>query len=59
MRPVAAWLALWHDSIFTEIVTLDPAVLLDHGDPQSLPPRSALTRWRLMLNAMAGVDGEG
>lgn len=36
MRPVAAWLALSRDTIFDEIVALDPAVLLDHGDPQSL-----------------------
>jgi hypothetical protein len=38
MRPVAAWLALWRDSIFDDIVALDPAVVLDHGDPQSLGP---------------------
>jgi ferredoxin-like protein FixX len=35
MRPVAAWLALTHDTVFDEIVALDPAVILDHGDPQS------------------------
>jgi hypothetical protein len=38
MRPVAAWLALWHEGIFNEIATLDPAILLDHGDPQSVRP---------------------
>lgn len=38
MRPVAAWLALSRDTIFDDIVTLDPAVVLDHGDPQSLRP---------------------
>jgi hypothetical protein len=36
MHPVAAWLALWHHTIFDDIVELDPAVVLDHGDPQSL-----------------------
>lgn len=36
MRPVAAWLASWHATIFDDIVRLDPAVALDHGDPQSL-----------------------
>jgi hypothetical protein len=36
MRPVAAWLALTRDTVFNEIVVLDPAVVLDHGDPQSL-----------------------
>jgi hypothetical protein len=38
MRPLAAWLALWRDTIFDDIVRLDPAVALDHGDPQSLRP---------------------
>ena len=38
MRPVAAWLALSRDSIFGDIIALDPAVVLDHGDPQSLRP---------------------
>jgi hypothetical protein len=38
MRPVAAWLALSSHTIFDEIVERDPAVILDHGDPQSLSP---------------------
>lgn len=38
MRPVAAWLAISRDSILDDIIKLDPAVILDHGDPQSLTP---------------------
>nr|WP_314256754.1 hypothetical protein [uncultured Devosia sp.] len=38
MRPVAAWLSLDHDSIFSEVLRRDPSVLLDFGDPQSLSP---------------------
>ena len=38
MRPIAAWLALSRDTIFDDIVALDPAVVMDHGDPQSLRP---------------------
>ena len=38
MRPVAAWLALSRDTILDDIVRLDPPVVLDHGDPQSLRP---------------------
>jgi hypothetical protein len=38
MRPVAAWLALTCDSVFDHIVALDPAVVLEHGDPRSLSP---------------------
>jgi len=36
MRPIAAWLALSRETVFDDIMTLDPAVVLDHGDPQSL-----------------------
>ena len=36
MRPVASWLASWRETIFADLVWLDPAVPLDHGDPQSL-----------------------
>jgi hypothetical protein len=38
MRPVAAWLASWHSTILDDLARLDPAVVLDHGDPQSLSP---------------------
>jgi hypothetical protein len=38
MRPVAAWLAISRDTIFDDVVALDPAVVLDYGDPQSLRP---------------------
>ncbi|MFC5556684.1 hypothetical protein [Methylobacterium iners] len=36
MRPVAAWLASWHATVFDDLVRVDPTVLLDHGDPQVL-----------------------
>lgn len=36
MRPVAAWLSLSYDTIFEDIIALDPAVVLDYGDTQSL-----------------------
>jgi hypothetical protein len=38
MRPVAAWLTLSCDTVFDDIVALDPATVLDHGDPQLLRP---------------------
>lgn len=37
MRPVAAWLAASHPSIFSEIHDHEPDVLLDYADPASLP----------------------
>jgi hypothetical protein len=55
MRPVAAWLALSHDTIFDAIVSIDPAVILDHGDPQSLTPTQRVKA----LEAYAGRYGGG
>ncbi len=55
MRPAAAWLASWHATIFDDLVQLDPAVLLNHGDPQSL---SVAQRVRA-LEAYVGRYGVG
>jgi hypothetical protein len=55
MRPVAAWLALTRDTVFDDIVALDPAVVLDHGDPQSLTPSQRIKA----LEAYAGRYGGG
>jgi hypothetical protein len=38
MRPVAAWLSIWHDGIFADVKEREPEILLNHGDPQSLRP---------------------
>lgn len=35
LAPIAAWLALWHPSIFARLLTVAPEVLLEHGDPSS------------------------
>jgi hypothetical protein len=37
MRPVAAWIALWDDGIKNKIRKIAPEVLIEHGDPSSLP----------------------
>lgn len=37
LRPAAAWLSLWHTDICDELVRREPLVLLQEGDPQSLP----------------------
>nr|WP_093191712.1 hypothetical protein [Thiocapsa sp. KS1] len=36
MRPVAAWLAAFQSSIFSEVRNREPDVLLDYADPESL-----------------------
>jgi hypothetical protein len=42
MRPIAAWLSIWHEEIFVNVKEREPEVLLNHGDPQSLrPPQRA------------------
>jgi hypothetical protein len=55
MRPVAAWLALSRDTFFEDTFAIDPAVLLDHGDPQSLRPDQRITA----LEAYVGRYGGG
>jgi hypothetical protein len=55
MRPLAAWLALSRETIFDEIIALDPAVILDHGDPQSLRPAQRVRA----LEAYVGRYGSG
>ncbi|MCF4167659.1 hypothetical protein L2U69_18585 [Zavarzinia compransoris] len=37
LRPVAAWMALQDDVVLEEILAREPDVLLNHGDPESLP----------------------
>jgi len=37
MRPIAAWIALWDDEIKNKIRKIAPEVLIEHGDPSSLP----------------------
>jgi len=38
MRPVAAWLAFFQPSIFSEVRDREPDVLLNYADPESLTP---------------------
>ena len=37
MRQTTAWLSLWSPDIAQEVVTRDPRLLMDAGDPASLP----------------------
>ncbi len=37
LRSAAAWLSLWHADICDELVRREPLVLLQEGDPRSLP----------------------
>lgn len=38
MRDTAAWLALWDEAVVQEILARDPMLLIESGDPASLPP---------------------
>lgn len=40
MRPVAAWLSLWDDEIKKCVKNIAPEVLIENGDPASLPIES-------------------
>ncbi len=55
MRPVAAWLGSWHAAIFDDLVLLDPGVILNEGDPQSL----SVTQRTRALEAYVERHGAG
>jgi len=55
MRPVAAWLSVWHSGIFDEIIIREPAVVFVHGDPQSLTPDQRIRA----LDAYIRLYGKG
>jgi hypothetical protein len=50
LRPVAAWLSLWHPDIQNEVIRREPLTLVTHGDPGSL---SVSVRETLLLEYAA------
>jgi hypothetical protein len=59
MRPVAAWLALSRATVFDEIVAVDPVVLLDYGDPQSLTPPQRVKALEAYVSRYGGGGWRG
>ena len=55
MREIAAWLAVWDESVRREVIAREPEVLLSLGDPESLPIEA---RGKL-IRAFAGTYGAG
>ncbi len=55
MRPVAAWLARRRDDIFERVRDTEPNILLDFGDPESLP----MARRKQALRAYVTRYGKG
>ncbi len=37
MRPIVAWLSLWDEQIRSQVTRLAPEILIEYGDPSSLP----------------------
>lgn len=56
LRPVAAWLALRQDTIRDEIIRREPMILLQYGDPRSLP--LAVRQSMLLTLAERHANGE-
>jgi hypothetical protein len=52
-------LALSHDSIFDDIVAIDPAVVLDHGDPQTLTPIQRIKALEVYVGRYGGGGWRG
>lgn len=55
LRAVAAWLSLWLPSVREQVVRREPASLIVHGDPKSLP----LDVREKLLEAYAALDAKG
>jgi hypothetical protein len=55
MRPIAAWLALWVESVRRELTKREPEALLSLGDPESL----SLAVRAEIVRAFAKAYGEG
>lgn len=55
MREVAAWLALWDESVRGELIRREPEALCELGDPETLDVESR----RRLVRAFAGKYGKG
>ena len=55
MRPIAAWLALWDDSVRRELTMREPEALLALGDPETL----SLTARGQLVRAFVEAYGQG
>jgi hypothetical protein len=53
MRETAAWLSLWDRDVAAEVLKRDPHVLLDFGDPGSLPLATREEALRLFVASLA------
>jgi hypothetical protein len=57
MQETAAWLSLWDDDVAAEVLRRDPLVLLNFGDPGSLPRATRERALELFASALvAGGD---
>jgi|GEM_PF-1151910 len=59
MEEAAAWLAIEDADTGHEIVRRDPAILIQRGDPGSLPPAVAQAALRQLVAKLAGGDRDG
>lgn len=59
MRPIAAWISLWDDDVFRELVSRAPEALIEHGDPASLsiPNREAIINGFVTRHRSGGWRG--
>jgi len=55
LRAVAAWLSLWLPSVRDQVIKREPASLIIHGDPKSLP----LDVREKLLGVYAALDAKG
>jgi hypothetical protein len=56
MQQPAAWLSIWDPEIGRELARRDPAILVQLGDPASLPVAIAQLALRVLIEKLASID---
>ena len=59
LRPLSAWLALWDQHICKAVLAREPEVLLQYGDPESLPPAAQIELLRSFVAHYGGGSWRG
>jgi hypothetical protein len=59
MRDTATWLALWDEAVAQEVLARDPMLLIESGDPASLPPHIRIKALGAAIQAWASRPHAG
>lgn len=57
MRQTAAWLSIWNTDVASEVIRRDPRLLMDAGDPSSLPMATREQALKVIIEQAFCNDG--